>query len=136
MPRIGIYVTSLDTCPRRPNSKTGCGSLRGPNGRAGQCRAVRILGRGRGAAMPRQGATNVSGMFDLRLFGCWDLRVGERTIKLGGREQRLLALLALRGRRPRSYVAGTLGPPSPEPRAQNSLRAAVLRSRKAAPGLL
>lgn len=86
--------------------------------------------------MPRQSITNVGGRLDLRLFGCWDLRVGDHTITLGSREQRLLALLALRGRRPRSYVAGTLWPTSTETRAQNSLRAAVLRSRKAAPGLI
>lgn len=87
--------------------------------------------------MPRQGGvTDASGRLDLTLFGCWDLCVDGRTVSLGRREQRLLALLALRGRRPRSYVAGTLWPTSTETRAQNSLRAAVLRTRHAVPGLL
>lgn len=97
---------------------------------------VRILQLRAGAAMPREGVTNGTGRLHLRLFGCWDLRVGGRVVKLGSREQRLLALLALRGRRPRSYVAGTLWPTSTETRAQNSLRAAVLRSRQAVPGIL
>jgi DNA-binding SARP family transcriptional activator len=47
-----------------------------------------------------------------------------------------LALLALRGRRTRPYVAGTLWPDSTEQRAQMSLRAAVLRSRQAVQGIL
>lgn len=72
----------------------------------------------------------------LKLFGCWDLNVSGRSVELGSREQRLVALLALRGRRPRPYIAGTLWPTSTEPRAQASLRAAVLRSRQAVPGLL
>jgi DNA-binding SARP family transcriptional activator len=70
------------------------------------------------------------------LFGCWGLRAWGREVELGRREQRLVALLALRGRRPRPYVSGTLWPSTTETRAQASLRAAVLRTRQAVPGLL
>jgi DNA-binding SARP family transcriptional activator len=84
---------------------------------------------------PHSGITE-SGRLDLKLFGCWDLRVDGRIVDLGQREQRLLALLALRGRRTRPYVAGTLWPDSTEQRAQMSLRAAVLRSRQAVQGIL
>lgn len=86
--------------------------------------------------MPPETGTDGVDEIRLRLFGCWELVVSGRPVQLGGREQRLVALLALRGRRPRPYVAGTLWPTSTEPRAQASLRAAVLRSRQAVPGLL
>lgn len=86
--------------------------------------------------MQRGGGADESSQFDLRLFGCWDLRVDGRAVELGGREQRLLALLALRGRRSRAYVAGTLWPDTTEKRAQTSLRTAVLRSRRVVDGIL
>jgi len=86
--------------------------------------------------MQRGSGADESSQFDLRLFGCWDLRVDGRAVELGGREQRLLALLALRGRRSRSYVAGTLWPDTTENRAQTSLRTAVLRSRRVVDGIL
>lgn len=86
--------------------------------------------------MPPEGASNGCGRIHLRLFGCWDLRVSDREVELGRREQRLVALLALRGRRPRPYVAGTLWPTTTETRAQASLRAALLHTRQAVPGLL
>jgi DNA-binding SARP family transcriptional activator len=72
----------------------------------------------------------------LSLCGCWDLRVDGDQVELGGREQRVLALLALQGRRPRSQIAGTLWPDTTDERALTSLRAAVLRVRRAAPGLV
>lgn len=86
--------------------------------------------------MPPEGATNGYGMVHLRLLGCWGLRVSGREVEIGRREQRLVALLALRGRRPRPYVAGTLWPATTETRAQASLRAAVLHTRQAVPELL
>jgi DNA-binding SARP family transcriptional activator len=72
----------------------------------------------------------------LTLCGCWDLRVEGRPVELGGREQRVVALLALRGRKPRSQIAGTLWPDTTDDRALTSLRAAVLRVKRAAPGLV
>jgi DNA-binding SARP family transcriptional activator len=57
-------------------------------------------------------------------------------VELGGREQRLTALLALRGRRPRVLVAATLWPDTLEDRARASLRTAIKRTQHEAPGVL
>lgn len=76
------------------------------------------------------------GQWELSLFGCWDLRWRGQPVTLSGREQRLIALLALQGRRPRYYVAGTLWPESTDDRALTSLRVAALRIRQAVFGLL
>ena len=72
----------------------------------------------------------------LRLFGCWDLRVDGRSVRMGGREQRLVTYVALNGRRMRSYVAGVMWPESTENRAHSSLRAALLQVRRASAQLL
>ena len=74
--------------------------------------------------------TVAASRLQLRLFGCFDVQVEDHSVEIARREQRLLAFLALRGRRPRSYVAGVLWPDTPEHRALASLRAAVLRCRK------
>lgn len=50
--------------------------------------------------------------------------------------QRLVAYLGLSGRRARAVVAGELWPGVPEEHAQGSLRSALWRLQKAAPGLL
>ncbi len=73
---------------------------------------------------------------ELQLLGSWDLRRGVGSVPLGVREQRLVALLALRGRRPRTQIAGTLWPDTTDGRASSSLRAAVLRVRRSAADLL
>ena len=73
---------------------------------------------------------------ELCLFGCWHLSAPTGVVELGGREQRLVALLALRGRKPRSQIAGTLWPDTTDERALTSLRSAVLRVRRSANGLL
>jgi DNA-binding SARP family transcriptional activator len=73
---------------------------------------------------------------DLQLLGWWELHVADTPVLLGHREQRLVALLALRGSRTRSHVAGTLWPDATEERALSSLRSAVLRTRRAVDGLL
>lgn len=70
----------------------------------------------------------------LQLLGWWELRKGDRRVFLGRREQRVIALLALRGRRPRLDVAATLWPDTTEARALASLRAAVLLTRRLASG--
>jgi DNA-binding SARP family transcriptional activator len=57
-------------------------------------------------------------------------------VNLHRREQRLVALLALQGGRPRGYVAGVLWPESTEQHAGGNLRAAVWRTEREAPGLL
>jgi DNA-binding SARP family transcriptional activator len=72
----------------------------------------------------------------LQLLGWWHLTRGGRPLHLGGREQRLTALLALRGRRPRVLVAATLWPDSLEGRSRASLRTAIKQTQEHAPGLL
>lgn len=86
--------------------------------------------------MLRELASTSRERLQLTLCGCWDLRVDGGAVEMGGREQRVVALLALRGRRPRSQIAGTLWPDTTDERALTSLRAAVLRLKRAAPGLV
>ncbi|WP_439937528.1 AfsR/SARP family transcriptional regulator [Nocardia sp. N13] len=72
----------------------------------------------------------------LSLLGGWQLVVDGETVVLGGREQRLCALLALTGTRARAQVAGTLWPESTDARALASLRRAVAQTHQRCPGLL
>lgn len=72
----------------------------------------------------------------LQLLGCFAIRVDEVPVDLGGREEKVLALLALRGPQRRSVLAGTLWPDTTEERALSSLRAAVMRLRRTCPGLV
>ncbi|GAA1436828.1 hypothetical protein GCM10009641_37330 [Mycobacterium cookii] len=72
----------------------------------------------------------------LRLLGEWQLVVDGDVVALGGREQRLCALLALTGTRGRAQVAGTLWPESTDARALASLRRAVAQTHQRCPGLL
>lgn len=73
---------------------------------------------------------------EVHLLGCFALHVNDTLIELGGREQRVVALLALRGPQPRTVLAGTLWPDTTEGRALASLRSAVMRLRRACEGLL
>jgi DNA-binding SARP family transcriptional activator len=75
------------------------------------------------------------GIMELRLLGWFSLTIGGVSVELAGREQRLAALVALRGTRPRTHLAGTLWPDTTEERALSSLRASVLRLKRLAPGL-
>lgn len=86
--------------------------------------------------MLREDAHIADGHVELQLFGWWNLQVHGSPVTLGHREQRLVALLAIRGSRPRSQVAGTLWPDTTEERALTSLRAAVLHTRRQVCGLL
>lgn len=79
---------------------------------------------------------SASGAATLQLLGWWRLSRAGATIQLGGREQRLAALLALWGRRPRVLVASTLWPDTREDRARASLRTAIKRTDEHVPGLL
>lgn len=72
----------------------------------------------------------------LQLFGAWCLRSDGERVRLVGRAQRLVALLALRGQRTRPHVAGILWPDTTEGRALTSLRAAVLQTQRAVPRLI
>jgi DNA-binding SARP family transcriptional activator len=59
--------------------------------------------------------------------------LGEHVVKTQLAEQRLLALLALRGAQPRTTIAGLLWPHSAEAHARGSLRSTIWRVRKAIP---
>jgi DNA-binding SARP family transcriptional activator len=72
----------------------------------------------------------------LSLLGGWQLVVDGEVVALGGREQRLCALLALTGTHARAQVAGTLWPESTDARALASLRRAVAQTHQRCPGLL
>lgn len=73
---------------------------------------------------------------ELQLFGSWCLWSEGAQVRIVGRAQRLVALLALQGQRARPHVAGLLWPDTTEGRALTSLRAAVLQTQRAVPRLL
>jgi DNA-binding SARP family transcriptional activator len=75
-------------------------------------------------------------VFELQLLGWWSLTSDAHPVELGRREQRLTALVALRGPRARPHLAGTLWPDTTEERARASLRTALLRTQARAPGVL
>jgi DNA-binding SARP family transcriptional activator len=77
-----------------------------------------------------------AGTFRIRLLDGWTLLRRSEEIPIRSREQRLLAVLALQGSRPRSYLAGLLWPESSESRALANLRAAVWRIVHSARGLI
>ena len=72
----------------------------------------------------------------LRLLGGWQLVVDGTERALGHREQRLVAVLGLRGRTARAQVESELWPDSTDQRALASLRRAVLQCQQRCPGLL
>lgn len=72
----------------------------------------------------------------IQLLGGFALSVEGRPVELGGREERVLALLVVRGPQRRSVLAGTLWPDTTEDRALSSLRAAVMRLRRVSEDLL
>ncbi|WP_162452350.1 AfsR/SARP family transcriptional regulator [Phytoactinopolyspora mesophila] len=72
----------------------------------------------------------------LSLFGCWQLLHGRHIVEVPARSRRLMAFLALRGRRSRAFVAGALWPDVDEHRAQASLRAALSFLHRHAPELV
>ena len=74
--------------------------------------------------------------WQLQLIDGWRLRSGGRDVKVGLRQQRLLAALALLGSQPRSFLSGLLWPESTEKQALGSLRAAVWTISQQLPGLL
>jgi SARP family transcriptional regulator, regulator of embCAB operon len=74
--------------------------------------------------------------WQLQLIGGWCLRSGGRDVKVGLRQQRLIAALALLGSQPRPFLSGLLWPESSERQASGSLRAAVWTISQQLPGLL
>lgn len=73
---------------------------------------------------------------ELTLLGGWDLRVGGTSCQVGYRQQRLIAVLAVLGRRSRGFLAGLLWPECTEAHALGSLRAAIFTVSRRVPGLL
>ena len=84
---------------------------------------------------PWGAAPECPGVF-VRLLGLFEVRVGGRLVEVPAPGQRLVALLALRGRRTRSGVAGSLWPDSGERRALGALRTTIWRVNAAAAGLV
>lgn len=72
----------------------------------------------------------------LNALGTWSLTKDGDEVLLPPRGQRLLVLLLLEGRRPRSHLAGRLWPDTPGGRASANLRSSTLDLRRRAPGLL
>ncbi len=73
---------------------------------------------------------------DVRLLGTFRLRADGSPVELPAGAQRLVALLALRGRTSRSRLAGTLWPETSEHRALASLRTGIWRVNQAADGMI
>ncbi len=72
----------------------------------------------------------------LRLLGAFELRVEGGQVPVPTSTQRVIALLALRGRCGRSRLAGALWPETTESRAMSCLRTAIWRANQVAPGLV
>lgn len=73
---------------------------------------------------------------EVTLLGGFRLACGGRDVELPMGGQRLVAILALRGRLSRSRLAGTLRPDTTEQRAHASLRTGIWRVNQAAPDLV
>lgn len=72
----------------------------------------------------------------IRLLGTFAIDVGGKALALPVGAQRLVAMLALRGRTGRSRLAGLLWPEMVEQRALASLRTGIWRVNQTAPGLI
>jgi len=72
----------------------------------------------------------------LSLFDGWRLVADDEVLHTPARSQRLIALLALRGRQPRAQLAGTLWPDADGQRSAASLRAALSALHRQLPGLV
>lgn len=76
------------------------------------------------------------GHLELDLLRFWQLRRDGEVVHVALRQQRLIAVLAVRGPRLRNYLAGLLWPDCPEPRALESLRVSVHLVTRQIPGML
>jgi DNA-binding SARP family transcriptional activator len=72
----------------------------------------------------------------LHLLGGFRLLINDREVTLSTACERLVSLLAVRGRLTRSQAAGALWPDVPEDRAKANLRTCVWRTNRAAPGVV
>ncbi|MFD1211183.1 BTAD domain-containing putative transcriptional regulator [Arthrobacter sp. GCM10027362] len=74
--------------------------------------------------------------WEIHLLGGWHLFRGRHPVKVTFRQQRLIAVLALYGSQPRSFLAGMLWPNSSEKQATGSLRESIWMVSHQLPGLL
>ena len=72
----------------------------------------------------------------LTLLGSWSLWSGGVEVPVTASEQRLVVLLALRGRQRRAYLAGVLWPDASDRQALTRLRNTLSSLRRRCPGLL
>ena len=97
-------------------------------------RAHQSVPRPRGALRPIR--DHDPGAVGVTLLGGFGIDVAGREVFLPAAAQRIVALLALRGRVGRSRLAGTLWPDTPEHRARGSLRTGIWRVNLAVPNLV
>lgn len=76
------------------------------------------------------------GELKLDLLGSWRLSRGGVVVHVATRQQRLIAALALKGPRLRSYLVGLLWPDYPDSKALESLRVSVHLISRQVPGLV
>lgn len=74
--------------------------------------------------------------FQLSVLQSWQLRRDTEVLRVAGRQQRLIAALAINGPRPRGFLAGQLWPECRESRALESLRVSMHLVSRQIPGLL
>lgn len=74
--------------------------------------------------------------WNLRLLGCWSLERDGRPVAVALRQQRLISVLALKGGRRRSHIAGLLWPSCTDAQASGSLRAGLWNIAHRLPDLL
>lgn len=79
---------------------------------------------------------SVNRNWEVHLLGGWHLFHNRHPVKVTVRQQRLIAVLALYGSQPRSFLAGTLWPNSSEKQATGSLRESIWMVSHQLPGLL
>ena len=78
----------------------------------------------------------VEHIWEVQLLGGWQIRRGAVPVKVTIRQQRLIAVLALYGSQPRTFLAGLLWPDSSDKQATGSLRETIWMITHQLPGLL
>ncbi|MBE0011428.1 MULTISPECIES: AfsR/SARP family transcriptional regulator [unclassified Arthrobacter] len=81
-------------------------------------------------------SSNTPVQWNLKMLGYWCLERDHQPVTVAFRQQRLIAALALRGGRRRSYIAGLLWPNRTDAQASGSLRACLWNIAHQLPGLL
>jgi DNA-binding SARP family transcriptional activator len=123
----------------RPRHSRPASAPRRPQGQV----VVPLPGRGVSAVLSQTPARQTSAQheshhpIELRLLGGFQLLVGGELVHIGRTGQRLLAVVACRGRQAtRSHVAHTLWPDTTSARAHANLRTALYRLTRACPLVL